>query len=70
MACNGGCGGSGSNHWGICEVHQLVDGDETTRWVFWCELCKATVCHDCKSKPLRRTAAAAIRLARQLNPFN
>jgi hypothetical protein len=32
---------------GVCDVHRLLDGDESLRLVRWCGGCKAWLCDDC-----------------------
>jgi len=60
---------SGKQKRGICDVHELVDGDTKERLVKWCEGCKAWVCDNCRGDLGRRGLAAATRLKRNVTKY-
>ena len=51
---------------GICDVHDLVDGDDRKRLVSFCSFCDAWMCDVCSDDIAKRTVAWAIRLARKI----
>ena len=40
-----------------CEVHQLVDGDDSPRDVAYCGICGVFMCADCRRDPVKRGKA-------------
>lgn len=43
-----------------CKVCQLIDNDNKSKGVVFCDLCGAYICEPCYSNPVKRAAAAAM----------
>lgn len=50
------------NDLGVCDVHQLLEGDTTPRAVKYCSRCDAYICEECRTSTSKRARAAFKRL--------
>jgi hypothetical protein len=46
---------------GVCEVHDLLDGDRRPRLVLFCSMCQAWICDECRGNWGRRARAALMK---------